>query len=299
MVWIPGGVFSMGSEGEHAAPEEGPVHQVYVDGYFMDVHTVTNGQFRAFVDATGYVTLAERAPDVNAIMAQVPPGTPPPAPELLVPGSVVFSPTEREVDLRDWSRWWRWTRGANWRHPGGPGTDIEGRDEHPVVHVAYDDALAYAAWAGKRLPTEAEWEFAARGGLEGAEYAWGNAALDEKQPQAHIYAGTFPTRPASTQKVGMLAPNGYGLYDMSGNVWQWTSDWYSVETYALDRLRGLVRNPKGPATPPAGVGAAMRVTRGGSHLCSDSYCRGYRVSARSPGAMDTGTSHIGFRLVVP
>jgi formylglycine-generating enzyme required for sulfatase activity len=300
MVWVPGGRFLMGDDGVHAAPAERPVHPVVVDGFFMDVHTVTNAQFRAFVQATGYVTVAERAPDAAELLRQLPPGTPAPNPELLVPGSLVFAPTTSAVDLRDWSQWWRWTPGADWRHPEGPGSSIDGKDEYPVLQVAWHDAVAYAEWAGKRLPTEAEWEFAARDGRERAQHAWGAAAFDPEHPQANIYEGQFPTHAAAPKRVGSYPPTSFGLYDMSGNVWQWTLDWYRPDTYQLDQARGVVSNPTGP---PAGLDPRdgqqpTRVLRGGSFLCSDSYCRGYRVSARSPGAPDSGTSHVGFRTVM-
>ena len=300
MVWIPAGTFAMGDDGQYALAHEQPVHRVHVDGFFIDAHTVTNARFAEFVSATGYVTVAERAPKVDEIMRQLPPGAPPPPKELLVPGSLVFTPVEGDVDLRDPSRWWRWVPGASWRHPSGPGSSIVGKDQYPVVQVAWEDAVAFATWAGGRLPTEAEWERAARGGIEGAQHAWGTSPHDPGHPQAHIYAGTFPAKPAEPVRVGSYPPNGYGVYDMAGNVWQWTQDWYSPDTYEVDASRGVVRNPIGP---PAGLdprsGAeATRVTRGGSFLCSDSYCRGYRVSARGNGAPDTGASHIGFRVVV-
>jgi formylglycine-generating enzyme required for sulfatase activity len=299
MVWVSGGQFEMGDDGARAKPDEGPVHTVRVDGFFMDEHTVTNAAFGAFVKATGYVTVAERAPDVAALMAQLPPGTKPPDPKLLVPGSLVFVATRHDVDLRDPSRWWRWTPGADWKHPAGPGSSIEGKDDHPVVQVAFDDAVAYAKWAGRRLPTEAEWEFAARGGRARAEFAWGDSAFDPARPRAHIYVGAFPTHDAAPRAVGSFPPTGYGLHDMSGNVWQWTSDWYRPDTYRLDRSHGVVDNPTGP---PSGLdpreAEPSRVLRGGSFLCSDSYCRGYRVSARSMGAPDSGASHIGFRTVM-
>jgi formylglycine-generating enzyme required for sulfatase activity len=294
MVWIPGGRFRMGGAGPHALPAERPVHDVEVDGFFMDVHAVTNARFRAFVEATGYVTVAERAPDSAAIMRQLSPGASPPPRELLVPGALTFVPKTGTVDLRDWSQWWRFTPGASWRHPDGPGSSIDGKDDHPVVQVAWEDAVAFATWAGRRLPTEAEWEFGARGGAEQREHAWGDAPLDSAKPQAHVYAGVFPSHPAAPARVGSFPPNAHGLRDMSGNVWQWTHDWYDERTYVLDAARGVVRNPTGPAS----LGASARVLRGGSFLCSDSYCRGYRVSARSPGAPDTGGPHIGFRTVM-
>jgi formylglycine-generating enzyme required for sulfatase activity len=286
----------------HSAGElnESPIHAVYVDGFFMDARTVTNAGFREFVAATGYVTVAERAPDVAELLKDAPPGTPPPPAELLVPGSMVFSPTGHEVDLRDWSQWWRWMPGASWRHPKGPGTSIAGMDSFPVVHVAWDDAVAYATWAGKRLPTEAEWEFAARGGRPNVEHTWGDSPFDPDSPQANIYEGTFPLHPAAPKAVGSYPPNPYGLFDMAGNVWQWTSDWYRPDTYQRDHALSVVANPTGPASglDPRDGHQPMRVTRGGSFLCSDSYCRGYRVSARSPGEPGTGTSHIGFRTVM-
>lgn len=293
MVWIPGGQFRMGSDSPLAQPEEGPVHNVEVDGFFIDIHTVTNSRFREFVDATGYVTVAEKAPDVKELMRQLPPGTPAPAAESLVPGSLVFTPTKGEVDLRDWSQWWRFVPDANWRQPEGPGSSIDERHDHPVVHVAWDDAVAFATWAGTRLPTEAEWEYAARAGNDRTDHTWGAASFDSAHPQAHIYQGVFPTHDATTSRVGTHAPNAFGLFDMSGNVWQWTADAFSAETYRSDAAKGVARNPV-----HADSAVHMRTLRGGSYLCNDTYCRGYRVSARSPNARDTGASHIGFRTVM-
>jgi formylglycine-generating enzyme required for sulfatase activity len=300
MVWIPGGEFLMGSNGEYAAPSEGPVHRVRVDGFFMDAYTITNAQFDEFVKATGYLTVAERAPTAEELLRQLPPGTPPPDAALLVPGSLVFAPTTDHVDLRDWSQWWKWTTGADWRHPEGPGSSIAGMDQFPVVQVAWTDAVAYADWLGRRLSTEAEWEFAARGGQVRAEYAWGEPPYDPSRPQAHIYEGDFPTHAARPKKVGSYSANSYGLYDMAGNVWQWTMDWYRPDTYRVDLSRGTVSNPSGPPAglDPRSEGQPAKVLRGGSFLCSDSYCRGYRLSARSPNAPDSGTSHIGFRTVM-
>lgn len=300
MVWIPGGTFLMGSEGEHAGPEEQPVHNVHVDGFYMGIHPITNAQFDEFVQETGYVTVAERAPDADAILAQLPPGTPEPDPEFFEPGSLVFAETEHVVDLRDWSQWWRWVPGADWRHPSGPGSTIEGKSSHPVVQVAWVDAVAFADWAGRRLPTEAEWEFAARGGLEGATYVWGDGGLDPEHPQAHIYGDEFPIHPAEPMPVGSFAENAFGLYDMSGNVWEWTLDWFRSDTYSRDAAGGLAVNPTGPvAAPDLGPGEPpSKVLRGGSFLCSDVYCRGYRVSARSPGEPYTGTANVGFRTVL-
>ncbi|MGQ0764282.1 MAG: formylglycine-generating enzyme family protein, partial [Gemmatimonadota bacterium] len=281
-------------------PPEGPVHRVRVDGFFMDIHAVTNERFAEFVAATGYRTLAERRVDPVALKAKLPPGAADPDPELLEPGSLVFSPVTGPVDLREVSRWWRWVKGADWRHPEGPGSSIEERGRHPVVQVAWEDAAAFANWAGGRLPTEAEWEYAARAGIEGAEHTWGHDRYDAQHPQAHIYAGMFPSHSAEPKPVGSYPPNAFGLFDMSGNVWQWTLDWYAADTYARDDDPGTATNPVGPLSgsdPRTGV-EAMRVIRGGSFLCSDTYCRGYRVSARGTGAPDTGMSHIGFRLVM-
>ena len=306
MVWIPGGEFTMGTDSEKAWPEERPAHRVRVDGFWMDQTEVTNAQFRAFVTATGYVTTAEKPPSLEEIMSQSPPGTPPPPKENLVPGSLVFTPTAGPVDLHDFSQWWSWTPGADWRHPEGPGSTIEGRDDHPVVHVSWDDANAYASWAGKRLPTEAEWEFAARGGLDGKPYVWGEQPPSDAHPVANIWQGEFPYRNSAEDGYVRTAPvkafpsNGYGLYGMAGNVWEWCADWYDRTLYP-QRSGTLVTNPfvSERRPDPALPHMPQRSQRGGSFLCNDGYCSRYRPSARHGGSPDTGMSHVGFRCVIP
>jgi formylglycine-generating enzyme required for sulfatase activity len=304
MVWVPGGEFTMGSDDPDALPAERPAHRVRVDGFWMDQTDVTNAQFRQFVEATGYVTTAERTPTVEDIRRYAAPDAPPPDKEDLVPGSVVFSPPDHPVDLRDYRQWWKWVPGADWRHPEGPGSSIDGKDDHPVVHVSWFDAEAYAQWAGKRLPTEAEWEFAARGGLDGKKYVWGDEPFDEAHPQCNNFQGHFPDHDtardgyARTSPVKAFPPNGYGLYDMAGNVWQWCADWFLPDAYARTAGQGVLVNPHGPAhsfdprqRPPE------RVHRGGSFLCCAGYCFNYRPSARLGCTPDTGMSHVGFRCV--
>lgn len=306
MVWIPGGEFTMGSDDPDAKPDEQPPHKVRVGGFFMDVTEVTNAQFRAFTQATGYVTMAEKAPTLEEIMKQVPPGTPPPPKEALVPGSLVFTPTEGPVALDDFTQWWRWQPGADWKHPDGPKSNIEGRDNHPVVHVSYDDVLVYCKWAGKRLPTEAEWEYAARGGLQGKPYVWGDDPINDAIVRANIFQGGFPYRNTNTDgftataPVKTFKPNGYGLYDMSGNVWEICSDWYRPDTYQQQAKASVVDNPAGPSTSydPREPYAPKRVVRGGSFLCNACYCKGYRVSARMSTSVDSGLNHTGFRCVM-
>jgi len=278
MVWIAGGDFTMGSDSDLAWPEEKPAHRVRVRGFWMDEHEVTNAQFRKFVDATGYRTTAERAPTAEEVLKNVPPGTPPPRKEDLVPGSLVFHKTATAVDTQDYSQWWSWTPGASWKHPDGPGSTLEGREQHPVVHVSWDDAVAYTAWAGKRLPTEAEWECAARGGLEGKPYVWGDEPFSATRPQANIWQGEFPTKNTAldgfegTAPVKSFPPNGYGLYDMAGNVWEWCADWYDPELYRKRSAVSLAVDPMGPSEPPGPAYTARRVERGGSFLCCDEYC---------------------------
>ena len=298
MVLVPGGTFRMGSDSHY--PEEAPVHSVAVDVFWIDRCAVTNADFEAFVQATGYVTVAERPIDAADF-----PGAPP---ENLVPGSLVFTRTRGPVDLRHLSQWWTWTPGAFWRHPHGPHSSLEGLDAHPVVHVAHEDAAAYAAWAGKDLPTEAEWESAARGGLDGAVYTWGDEREAPGERLANFWHGDFPWRPAegygTTQPVGSFPANGYGLHDMAGNVWEWTTDWYTAgHPEDAGKPCCVPQNPRAtnveasydPAQPQFRI--PRRVIKGGSFLCADSYCMRYRPAARRPEMIDTGMSHIGFRCV--
>lgn len=306
MVWIPGGVFTMGSDNVESRRDEKPPHKVKVDGFWMDATPVTNRQFKEFVDATGYITTAEKAPTLEEIMVQVAPGTPPPPPELLVPASLVFKPSDGPISLRNSMAWWDWKPGANWKHPLGPDSTLEGKEDHPVVQVSWLDAVAYANWAGKRLPTEAEWEFAASGGRENVVYVWGNDAFSEENPQANIWQGEFPYRSVKpdgyygTTEVRTFHPSPYGLYDMAGNVWQWCSDLYHVSYYDDEAKKGLSVNPTGPATSydPEEPFAVKHVHRGGSFLCHKSYCKGYRITARMKTCPDTSLNHLGFRCVM-
>jgi formylglycine-generating enzyme required for sulfatase activity len=306
MVWVSGGEFTMGTDSETGWPEEKPAHRARVDGFWIDEHEVTNAQFRAFVAATRYVTTAERVPRLDDVMAQLPPGSPMPPKENLVPGSLVFTPPTGRVDLTDFSQWWAWSPGADWRHPSGPASSIAGNDDHPVVQVSWDDAVAYSQWAGKRLPTEAEWEFAARGGLDGRHYVWGDEPPSDRRIRANIWQGEFPQENraldgfAATAPVKSFPPNGYGLYDMAGNVWEWCADWYQADLYRARAGRGVIVNPHGPerSSDRARPFMPMRVQRGGSFLCNDSYCARYRPSARHGCSPDTGMSHVGFRCVV-
>jgi formylglycine-generating enzyme required for sulfatase activity len=307
MAWIPGGEFSMGAVdplgqdanavGMQATEDSRPIHRVHVDGFWMDRTEVTNRQFAEFVKATGYVTVAERTPTAEDF-----PGAPP---ENLVAGSVVFSPPDHEVPLDTHFRWWAYVHGANWRHPTGPDSDLSGRESHPVVHIAYEDAEAYAKWAGKRLPTEAEWEFAARGGLAGQLYPWGNEFKVDGRFMANTHQGHFPNEDSHADAhsgiapVAQFPPNGYGLFDVAGNVWEWTRDWYRPDYYAVLAAAGVARNPRGPDTSfdPSEPGVAKRVHRGGSFLCTEQYCSRYMVGTRGKGEPSTGTNHLGIRLV--
>jgi formylglycine-generating enzyme required for sulfatase activity len=282
-----------------ATTDSRPIHRVYVDGFWIDVTEVTNEQFAAFVTATGYVTVAERTPRAEDV-----PGAPA---GNLVAGSVVFSPPAHAVPLDSHFRWWSYIKGANWRRPLGPDSSIAGKETLPVVHIAYEDATAYATWVGKRLPTEAEWEFAARGGLTGAVYPWGGSFRREGQWMANSHQGRFPNQDTGADRFAGIAPvaqfpaNGYGLYDVGGNVWEWASDWYRPDYYAqLAAQGGVARNPQGPASSfdPSEPGVPKRVHRGGSFLCTDQYCSRYMVGTRSKGDVSTGTNHLGFRCVM-
>ena len=306
MRWIPGGEFSMGSDiaSESLCGLPGvtrdaqPIHRVYVDGFWMEQTEITNEQFDRFVRATGYVTVAERTPTREDF-----PSAPP---ENLVAGSTIFTPTPGAVPLNDHFQWWRYQQGANWRHPDGPASNLAGREKYPVVHIAYDDAAAYANWANKRLPTEAEWEFAARGGMAGQLYPWGNELRPSGKWMANIYEGTFPVQDsgedgyAGIAPVAQFPPNRYGLYDLAGNVWDWCSDWYSPDYYAqLAGAGGVARNPKGPDSPfdPLEPTEKKRVHRGGSFLCTDRSCTRYMTGTRGKGEVSTGSNHLGFRCV--
>ena len=290
MIWVPGGSFWMGDE---RFVDARPVRRVTIDGFWMDQTEVTNAQFRAFVEATGYTTVAERPLDPRSF-----PNVPP---DKLVPGSVVFTPPTERVSLDNVMAWQSYVAGANWRHPQGPGSNIDGKDDHPVVHICWEDAAAYAKWAGKRLPTEAEWEFAARGGLERQPYAWGAELTPGGRWQANIWQGEFPHRNtaadghAGTAPVGSFPPNSFGIHDLSGNVWEWCADWYQPNYYAS----APDHSPPGPASShdPLEPGVPKRVQRGGSFLCSDEYCVRYMPGARGKGEVSSGASHIGFRCV--
>ncbi len=307
MVWIPAGEFMMGASAkdETARSDEHPAHKVGLDGFWMDETEITNAQFAAFVKATGYVTTAERAPDWEEMKKQLPPGTPKPPPQVLVPGSLVFKQPSRPVALDNAANWWAYTPRASWRQPEGAGSSIAGKDNFPAVHISWEDAVAYAKWAGKRLPTEAEWEWAARGGLADAVFAWGNEPVEQGEIKANTWQGRFPDQ--NTKRDGFYGaapvrsfkPNGYGLSDMAGNVWEWCADWYRPDYFAQAARSEGVRNPQGPDSSfdPDEPTVPKRVQRGGSFLCHDSYCASYRVAARMKASPDTSLSHAGFRCV--
>jgi formylglycine-generating enzyme len=286
LVWIPGQTATLGSDQHY--PEEGPARPVSVDGFWIQAHQLTNAAFAEFISATGYVTVAERP---------LYPADYPDAPaENLQPGSMVFSRTAGPVDLRHMNLWWIWTPGASWQHPRGPRSSVRGRDDHPVVHVAYEDAEAYAAWAGLSLPTEAEWEVAARGGLDDAVYTWGDEPEQCHERLANYWHGEFPYLPetgyGTTKPVGSFPPNGYGLFDMAGNVWEWTTDWYADTRGGAPCCEADSYDPQQPQ-----FRVPRKVIKGGSFLCADNYCLRYRPAARRPQMVDTGMSHIGFRCI--
>lgn len=301
MAWIAGGTFRMGSDRHY--PEEAPSHRVSVDGFWIDKTPVTNGQFKAFVNATGRVTTAQIVPN--------PEDYPGALSEMIYAGSLVFSRPQRLEDPRDWSQWWSFMKGANWRRPYGPKSNIKGLDDHPVVHVSYGDAIAYANWAGKDLPTEAEWEYAARGGLEGEDYPWGSHFAPEGKHMANTWQGIFPVENRCedgyerTSPVTAFPANPFGLHDMIGNVWEWTSDWWS-NRHTSDEPKAccIPKNPRGgpesashdPSQPRIEI--PRKVLKGGSHLCAPNYCRRYRPAARHAEPIDTSTSHVGFRCVI-
>lgn len=288
LVWIPPQTTVLGSDAHY--PEEAPAREVTVDGFWIQPYQVTNAQFTEFVDATGYVTVAERPVDPDDF-----PGAPP---ENLVPGSMVFQRTAGPVDLRHLNQWWTWTPGACWNHPRGPRSSLKGREQHPVVHIAFADAENYADWAGLALPTEAQWETAARGGLAGAAYTWGDEPEQAGERLANYWHGEFPYLPetdyGTTKPVGSFAPNGYGLFDMAGNVWEWTTDWYGEDRATTPCCAADSLDPNQPQ-----FAIPRKVIKGGSFLCADSYCMRYRPAARRPQMVDTGMSHIGFRCIKP
>ncbi|WP_233496655.1 formylglycine-generating enzyme family protein [Mucilaginibacter hurinus] len=301
MVYIKGGTYQMGGDNSQASPDEYPKHKVTVDDFWMDETEVTNAQFMKFVKATGYITTAERKPDWEEIKKQLPPGTEKPDESMLIAASLVFKSPGRNVDLNDYGQWWEWKAGASWQRPQGPGSSIKGKENYPAVHISWYDAQAYCKWAGKRLPTEAEWEWAARGKLTNNIYPWGNESVNTGAPKANSWQGDFPEKNTLKDKfyysapVKSFAPNGYQLYDMAGNVWEWCSDYYRPDYYKAS----LADNPQGPESSydPEEPYAKKRVIRGGSFLCNDSYCSGYRVARRMKTTEDSGMEHLGFRCV--
>ena len=304
MIFIPGGVFEMGGDNDQASTDEFPKHSVTAAPFYMDATEVTNAQFQKFVDATGYITTAERKPDWEELKKSVPPGTPKPSDEMLVAASLVFKQGNGPVNLNDYSQWWNWVAGADWKHPQGPNSSIKGYEQFPVVHVSWYDAMAYCKWAGKRLPTEAEWEFAARGGLKNQIYPWGNEHISKGNPKANSWEGSFPYQNDRRDGYITAAPvksypcNPYGLFDMAGNVWEWCSDWYDHDFYKTV-IGNKAVNPSGPqkSYDPQDPYTPKKVLRGGSFLCNDSYCSGYRVARRMKSSPDTGLEHTGFRCV--
>ena len=306
MVVIEQGIFSMGASDQNGAlNREYPSHSVKVNSFMMDIHEVTNAQFKTFIEESGYITTAEKKIDWEELKKQLPRNTPKPNDKLLEPGSLVFSMPNEVTSLIDFSQWWKWIKGANWKQPKGPNSTIIGLENHPVVHISFQDANEYAKWYGKRLPTEAEWEWAARGGLNNKIYPWGNENVNEGEAKCNFWSGNFPLENNEKDGYILSAPvmtypaNNYGLYDMAGNVWEICSDWYDANYYNYLIENELTLDPKGPETwnYPREPNDPKKVVRGGSFLCNDSYCSSYRVSARMPYSKDTGMSHTGFRCV--
>lgn len=307
MVLIPAGTYTMGGKSNQAEADEFPRRQVAVSAFYMDQTEVTNAQFKIFVDETSYKTVAERDIDWEEMSKDLPAGTPKPPDSILKAGSLIFEPTDGPVDLTNYAQWWVWTVGANWQQPEGPGSSIADRMDHPVVHVAWEDAQAYAQWAGKRLPTEAEWEWASMGGLQDTKYPWGDESVEQAHTKANFWQGLFPFQNHEkdgffgTAPVKSFPANGYDLYDMAGNVWEWCQDKYRFDAYAASSEVGVVENPKGPrdSFDPAEPLVTKYSLRGGSFLCNDSYCSGYRVARRMKSSKDSGFNHTGFRCVIP
>lgn len=301
MVLIPAGNYDMGADNDQASPDEYPKHRVSISSFWMDITEVTNAEFEKFVKATGYITTAERKPDWEEMKKAVPPGTPRPPDSVMVAASLVFKQTNGEVNLHDYNQWWSWVAGANWKRPQGPGSSIKGKENFPVVHISWFDAMAYCKWAGKRLPTEAEWEYAARGGLSNKIYPWGNEHVNAGTAKTNSWEGSFPYTNRQADGFVRAAPvqsfacNPFGLFDMAGNVWEWCSDWYDAGYYQ----QAVNSNPQGPSksNDPQEPFTPKRVLRGGSFLCNDSYCSGYRVARRMKSSPDTGLEHTGFRCV--
>ncbi len=304
MVLIPGGTYSMGGDNAQASEDEYPKHTVTVHSFYIDITEVTNAQFKKFIEATGYITTAEQKPDWEELKKTLPANTPKPTDDMLVAASLVFKQTKNAVDLNDYTQWWSWQAGASWQHPQGPSSNIVGKENYPVTQVSWYDAMAYCKWAGKRLPTEAEWEFAARGGLQNNIYPWGNEGINQGKPKANSWEGKFPYNNEKNDgyitaaPVKTFAANAYGLYDMAGNVWEWCSDWYNYDYYKTLESK-TTYNPQGAekSFDPADRITPKRSLRGGSFLCNDSYCSGYRVARRMKSSPDTGLEHTGFRCV--